>query len=61
MLTFMKNRLEIAKRLLTSDGLCVMSIDHNMLFYLGVLADEIFGKENQVEFYLWFIIRRAPG
>lgn len=47
-LTFMKNRLELSKKLLSPDGLCIISIDHNMLFYLGVLVDEIFGKENQM-------------
>ena len=47
-LTFMKNRLTLSKKLLSSDGLCIVSIDHNMLFYLGVLLDEIFGKENQM-------------
>ena len=47
-LTFMKNRLEIAKRLLTPDGLILCAIDHYELFYLGVLMDEIFGEENQM-------------
>jgi adenine-specific DNA-methyltransferase len=45
-LTFMKNRLEYAKRLLRSDGFIVVAIDHAELFYLGALADEIFGREN---------------
>lgn len=47
-LTFMKNRLEIAKKLLTPDGLILCAIDHYELFYLGVLMDEIFGAENQL-------------
>ena len=46
-LTFMKNRLEIAKELLTEDGFIAIAIDHYELFYLGVLADEIFGRENR--------------
>lgn len=47
-LTFMKNRLEIAKRLLSDDGIIFIDIDHYELFYLGTLADEIFGYENRL-------------
>ena len=45
-LTFMKNRLEIAKELLADDGSICVLIDHQELGYLTVLMDEIFGKEN---------------
>ena len=44
----MKNRLEVAKELLTDDGFIAIAIDHCELFYLGILADEIFGRENRV-------------
>lgn len=47
-LTFMKNRLEIAKRLLSQTGIIFIDIDHYELFYLGVLADEVFGYENRI-------------
>lgn len=47
-LTFMKNRIEIARELLTEDGFIAIAIDHVELFYLGVLVDEIFGAENRV-------------
>jgi adenine-specific DNA-methyltransferase len=47
-LTFMKNRLEVARELLTEDGIIFIDIDHYELFYLGVLADEIFGYENRL-------------
>ena len=47
-LTFMKNRLEICKELLSDDGFMVISIDHCELLYLGVLADEIFGRDNRL-------------
>jgi len=47
-MTFMKNRLEVAKEFLTEDGFIVIAIDHNELFYLGALADEIFGRENRI-------------
>jgi len=45
-LTFMKNRLMLAKQLLSNDGFMVVAIDHVELFYLGALADEIFGRDN---------------
>lgn len=47
-LTFMKNRLELAKKLLSETGIIFIDIDHYELFYLGVLADEIFGYENRI-------------
>jgi adenine-specific DNA-methyltransferase len=47
-MTFMKNRLEIAKELLRKDGFIAITIDHVELFYLGALADEIFGRDNRV-------------
>ncbi|MBU0479329.1 site-specific DNA-methyltransferase [bacterium] len=47
-LAFMKNRIEIARELLTDDGLFVTAIDHYEMFYLGVLADEIFGRDNRL-------------
>lgn len=47
-LTFMSNRIRLAKELLTNDGFIAIAIDHVELFYLGVLVDEIFGRENRV-------------
>ena len=41
-LTFMKNRLEVAKELLTDDGVMIVAIDENEQVYLGVLLDEVF-------------------
>ena len=45
-LTFIKNRLNTAKKLLKQDGTIAVSIDHNELSYLLIVMDEIFGKEN---------------
>lgn len=45
-LTFMKNRLEVAKELLRDDGVIFVSIDDREQAYLKVLMDEIFKKEN---------------
>lgn len=47
-ITFMKNRAEQAKKILNKEGFFCCSIDHNELFYVGVLFDEIFGRENRV-------------
>lgn len=52
-LTFMKNRLSIAQRLLKRDGNIFIHIDINQSHYLKVLCDEIFGKENFVEEIIW--------
>ena len=41
-LTFMKNRLEVAKQLLKRDGSMIVAIDENEFFYLGVLLQEVF-------------------
>lgn len=45
-LTFMKNRLEVAKELLREDGTIAISIDHNELGYCILICDLIFGKSN---------------
>lgn len=52
-LTFMKNRLSLARRLLTNDGNIFIHIDINQSHYLKVLADEVFGEENFVEEIIW--------
>lgn len=47
-LTFMKNRLTIAKDLLKKDGFIAIAIDHYELGYLITVADEIYGQENRI-------------
>jgi len=47
-LTFMKNRIEIAKKLLREDGIFALSIDDVELYYIGALLDELFGRENKI-------------
>lgn len=44
-LLFMKNRLEIAKRLLTDNGSIYIQLDYNEVHYCKVLMDEVFGAE----------------
>lgn len=46
-LTFMKNRLELARRLLTRDGSIALYVDNNEVGYLQVLMDEIFHRDNR--------------
>ena len=52
-LTFMKNRLNIARELLSPTGNIFIHIDINESHYLKVLCDEIFKKENFVEEIIW--------
>jgi len=52
-LTFMKDRLLLASRLLSADGNIFIHIDINQSHYLKVLADEIFDEKNFVEEIIW--------
>lgn len=52
-LTFMMNRLEIARELLSDDGAILLSISENGQAYLKLLMDSTFGKENFVETFIW--------
>lgn len=45
-LTFMKNRLELARKLLRDDGVIFVQCDDNEQAYLKVLMDDIFGRKN---------------
>lgn len=52
-LSFMKNRLSVARELLRNDGLVFVQCDDNEQAYLKVLMDEIFGRENFVSNIVW--------
>jgi adenine-specific DNA-methyltransferase len=52
-LTFMKNRLKIAKKLLTSDGTIWINIGDDEVHYLKILSDEIFGRECFLGNIIW--------
>lgn len=52
-LTFMKNRLEVAKQLLTDDGSIFIQCDENQNAYLRVLCDSIFGEDNLMNEIIW--------
>jgi adenine-specific DNA-methyltransferase len=47
-LTFMKNRLEVAKNILSSYGAIALQVDDNELAYAALLMDEVFGRTNCV-------------
>jgi adenine-specific DNA-methyltransferase len=52
-LSLMRDRIELLHRLLTSDGLIFCSIDNTELFHAGILFDEVFGRANRVELFVW--------
>lgn len=52
-LTFMTNRLTLARQLLADDGSIWISIDDDEQAYLKVLADEIFKRDNFVATVIW--------
>src|SRR3989338_3812541 len=52
-LTFMRNRLETAKQLLSKDVSIWINIDDDESHYLKVLCDGIFGRDNFVANVIW--------
>lgn len=52
-LSFMRNRLEIAWRLLSNEGTIWINLDDNEVHYLKVLCDEIFSRENFIGSVSW--------
>ncbi|MFC1872490.1 DNA methyltransferase [Chloroflexota bacterium] len=52
-LTFMKNRLEVAKELLSENGSIWIIIDDIEAHYLKVICDEIFNRDNFVANVIW--------
>lgn len=54
-LTFLKNRLMIAKQLLAPEGAIYVQLDYHQAHYAKVLMDEIFGEENFQREIIWRI------
>ena len=52
-LTFMKNRLEVARDLLRDDGVIFISLDDKELHYVKVLLDDIFDRCNFIGNIAW--------
>ncbi|HCE3509818.1 site-specific DNA-methyltransferase [Vibrio parahaemolyticus] len=60
-LTFMKNRLEAARELLSSNGLIAVQITDIEHAYLRVMMDEIYGKDNFISTIIWKKRSGAPN
>jgi adenine-specific DNA-methyltransferase len=60
-LCMMYPRLKLLHRLLADDGAIFISIDDNSLAYLKLICDEIFGKNNFIEFFCWTKTSTAPS
>lgn len=60
-LTFMKNRLNIARELLTEDGSIWITLDSAEIHYLKVLCDEVFGRDNFVSEVIWINNKQSKG
>ena len=54
-LTFMKNRLEKAKELLSPEGAIYIQLDYHEVHYAKILLDEVFGEENFQREIIWRI------
>lgn len=52
-ISFMKNRLVIAKRLLSENANIAIHLDWNEAHYLKILCDEIFGRDNFLNEIIW--------
>lgn len=52
-LNFMEKRLELAKNLLTEQGLIFISIDDNEQANLKLLCNKIFGESNFINQFIW--------
>jgi adenine-specific DNA-methyltransferase len=52
-LTFMRNRLDVAKDILRRDGSIFVTLDDTEVHYCKVLMDEIFGREKFVAHIAW--------
>ena len=52
-LSLMRDRLELLRALLSTDGVLFVSIDDTELAYLIVLLDEVFGRGNSCGMFVW--------
>lgn len=52
-LVFMNNRLQVAKDLLSNDGIILCHIKEDAIHWLKVLMEEIFKIDNFVETFIW--------
>lgn len=57
----MSERLEVARELLSDEGVIFISIDDNEQAQLKLLCDEIFGENNFVGMYMWYKSATPPN
>jgi adenine-specific DNA-methyltransferase len=60
-LEFMFRRLELAKELLTENGVIFVSIDDNEVFHLGLLMEQVFGAANFIANVIWQKVFAVKG
>lgn len=60
-LTFFKNRLELAKRLLSDKGVIFVHLDWNESHYAKIILDEVFGKDNFLNEIVWCFRERETS
>ena len=60
-LVFMKNRLEVARQLLSDDGVILVSINDKEHAYLKVLMDEVFGRESYKNDLIWYYLAMSSN
>lgn len=60
-LSFMKKRLDLAKKLLRDNGAIFISIDDNEFAHLRLLCNEVFGENNFVTNIIWKTKKGAQG
>jgi adenine-specific DNA-methyltransferase len=59
--SMMYPRLQLARNLLTDDGVIFISIDDNEVHNLRKICDEVFGEENFIEIFSWVKTSTPPG
>ncbi|PKP24235.1 MAG: hypothetical protein CVU03_13140 [Bacteroidetes bacterium HGW-Bacteroidetes-2] len=60
-LTFMRNRLVVARDLLASNGTIFIQCDDHEQAYLKILMDDVFNSQNFVETFIWKNTDNAPA
>jgi adenine-specific DNA-methyltransferase len=60
-LTFMRNRLVVARDLLASNGTIFVQCDDHEQAYLKILMDDVFNSQNFVETFIWKNTDNAPA
>jgi len=60
-LTFMKNRLKVARDLLSDNGSIYIQLDYNEVHYCKILMDEVFGRDCFRNEIIWCYEKARPA